>query len=149
MFTKSQKNGRLTAMKHTLTKSIIRLLLTLTLVLTVASCTSVPSEIPEELTAREIVQYAQTAYDDGNTKIAEKYYRALLERYGSEMEYYIEAKFEIAHLYIKKKQYDKAEPLLREILDIYANSMPGQYPSSFKKLAELDYAKIPVREESK
>ena len=65
------------------------------------------------------------------------------------MNYYIEAKFEIAHLYIKKKQYDQAEPLLREILDIYANSMPGQYPSSFKKLAELDYAKIPVREESK
>lgn len=149
MFTKSQKNGRLTHMKHTFTKNIIRSLAMAALVCTAVSCTSVPSEIPEELTAREIVQYAQTAYDDGNTKIAEKYYRALLERYGSDMNYYIEAKFEIAHLYIKKKQYDQAEPLLREILDIYANSMPGQYPSSFKKLAELDYAKIPVREESK
>ena len=63
-----------------------------------------------------------------------------MERYGSDMNYYIEAKFEIAHLYIKKKQYDQAEPLLREILDIYANSMPGQYPSSFKKLAELETA---------
>lgn len=149
MFTKSEKNGRLTHMKHTFTKNIIRSLAMAALVCTAVSCTSVPSEIPEELTAREIVQYAQTAYDDGNTKIAEKYYRALLERYGSDMNYYIEAKFEIAHLYIKKKQYDQAEPLLREILDIYANSMPGQYPSSFKKLAELDYAKIPVREESK
>ncbi len=111
------------------------------------SCTSVPTEIPEDLTAREIVQYAQTAYDEGNTKIAEKYYQALLDRYGDDMNYYIEAKFEIAHLYIKKKKWDKAEPILKEILTIYENSLPGQYTPSFKKLAELDYAKIPVKEE--
>ena len=107
------------------------------------SCQSVPKDIPEDLSARELVQSGQTALDNGNSKAAEAYYNALLERYGADPACYAEAKFEIAHLYVKKKNYRVAAPLLEEILRLYQNVPVGTLPPAFGRLAEVDYKKIP------
>mgnify|MGYP002870096239 CR=1 FL=1 len=112
------------------------------------SCVLTPKNIPEDLTAKELIQKGQTAFDKGNKKAASAYYTALLERYGDDPAYYIEAKYEIAHIYIKKKQYKTAAPLVEEVLEIYRTVPSGTLPGSFNKLAEVDYAKIPDKYKS-
>ena len=109
----------------------------------ITSCQSVPKDIPTDLTAREIVQKAQNASNNGNNKAAEVYYKTLLERYGMDTSIYIEANFEIAHLCIKQKRYEEATSRLNDILSIYESSAPGELPAQFKKLASIDMAKIP------
>ena len=108
-----------------------------------SGCQSTPSDVPYDLTAREIVQKAQNASNNGNNKAAEVYYRTLIERYGNDTAVYIEGNFEIAHIYVKQKKYAEAAGLLQEILSIYETSQPGQLPAQFKKLANIDLKKIP------
>jgi TolA-binding protein len=113
-------------------------------VFTATSCTSTPKEIPNDMTAREIVQQAQTAYDAGHITLAEQYYQTLLKRYGTDTAVYVEGNYEIAHIYMKQKKYKEAAPLLQEIISIYENSTPGTLPGAYHKLAENDLAKIPA-----
>lgn|SRR5574344_515303 len=108
------------------------------------SCASNKSDVPLDMTAREIVQKAQTAYDSGDTVLAEKYYNVLLARYGNDTSVYIEGRFELAHIYVKQQKYKEAAPMLQDIIDIYNNSIPGQLPGAYKKLAEMDLQKIPA-----
>ncbi|MGN0728418.1 hypothetical protein [Treponema sp.] len=106
------------------------------------SCASSEVEVADGVSSIEIVQFAQTAFDKGNTKKALKYYDILLQRYGMDTAIYIEGKFEIAHIYVKQKKFSKAEPILNEILDIYNSSQPGQFPGAYRKLAQKDLEKI-------
>ena len=39
------------------------------------------------------------------------------------------------------------EPVFTEILDIYRNSRPGLYPAAYKKLSEIELAKIPHKKQ--
>ncbi len=119
------------------------LFLTIFSVIVLAGCTSVPDELPADTTAREIIQKAQNASNTGNDKAAEYYYNILLQRYGMDTAIYIEGTFEIAHLCVKQKRYSEAATKLQEILDIYNDSTPGMYPAQFRKLAQIDLAKIP------
>ncbi len=96
-----------------------------------------------DLTQDEIVQLAQTAYNSGHKQLAEYYYKLLLQRYGTDTESYIVGRFELAHLYLKKKRYDEAVPMLQEIVEIYDTSVPGALPGDYIKLAKLDLAKVP------
>lgn len=105
------------------------------------SCSSRPATVPND--DREIVQLAQNAADSGNYKLAKWYYGQLLEMFGTNPKIYVEANFEIAHLDVKKKNYEEAVPRLNEILYIYANLAPGYIPGQYKKLAEKDLEKIP------
>lgn len=107
------------------------------------SCTSNKVAVTDTMTSREIVQQAQNAYDNGNAKLAEQYYKTLLTRYGNDTSIYVEGRFELAHIYVKQKEYKKALPMLQEIITIYDNSEPGQLPGSYRKLAENDLKKIP------
>lgn len=109
-----------------------------------ASCTSIPDTVPDD--SHQIIQLAQNAIDSGNTKLARFYYEQLLEKHGNEADIYIEANYELAHLDIKKKNYDDALPRLEQILYIYDNVAPGVLPGKFKKLAAIDLAKIPQAE---
>ncbi len=106
------------------------------------ACKSTQIEVPVEATNREIIQMAQTAYDNGKTNQALNYYDILLKRYGMDTATYVEGKYEIAHIYVKQKKYNLAKPILEEILGIYDSVQPGVLPGSFKKLASNDYAKI-------
>lgn len=111
------------------------------------ACTSIPETVPE--TPREIVQLAQDAADAGNTKLAKWYYIQLLERHGSDPAIYIEGNFEIAHLDIKKKDYEAAVPRLNEIIAIYDSVAPGVLPGQYKKLAQKDLEKVPAEKLAK
>lgn len=109
----------------------------------IAGCASAKLDIPYEATDREIIQIAQTEYDAGRVSNALQGYNTLLSRYGNNVATYIEGRYEIAHIYLKQKNYSQAVPIYREILDIYDNAAMGMLPPSFLKLTRADWNKIP------
>ena len=126
-------------MKHS--RFIITTILASTLIF--SSCSSTPKEVPEDLTVQELIQDAQNAYENGKDKEAIYYYNLIIEKYGNDSNAYVIAKYEIAHIYIKKHKYQLAEPILEEIITIYKNTSAGILPGAYYKLALSDYKKIP------
>ena len=109
---------------------------------TAVSCRTV-KDIPEDLTAPQLLQRGQSCLDNADYKSAEVYYLTTIDRYGDDTNTYIEAKYELAHLYIKRKNYDKARSALDEILELYDYAPAGSLPAAYKKLAQIEMAKIP------
>ena len=110
------------------------------------SCRSTREVPSEDANAMEIVQMAQTAYDKGYEDDAVYYYNELIMRFGlSSPATYITGRFEIAHIYLKNKDYEKAAPIYEELIGIYNSALPGQLPGSYQKLVFNDYEKIPAK----
>ena len=116
------------------------------LVFLAAGCQSAPKDIPEDLTAEELINLAQASYDQGNVKAAQAYYETIIIRYGHQMDKLVEAEYEIAHLKVKEKKWQQAIPDLQRILSYYESDVDGTLPPAFRKLVEIDMAKIPERE---
>lgn len=108
------------------------------------SCNSVPDEIPEDLDARQLIQLGQDNYDAGKYAASEMYFNAVLERYGSDAKHYIEATYELGHLYMKQKRYENAIANFNEILEIYEN-VPAGIPGAYKRLSQIGLEKIPQK----
>ncbi|MCR5698063.1 MAG: hypothetical protein K6G52_00320 [Treponemataceae bacterium] len=103
-------------------------------------CASLSKDINQDLTAEELKLKAYEYSSNGNYMAAERYYQEALKRFGTNIEVSISCKYEIAHMNIKQKKYDKAEALLTEVLAYYsANPM---LPAQYKKLSENDLQKI-------
>ena len=128
-------------------KKINSLICTLVLIAAAFSFTACQSvkDIPEDLTAPQILQRGQSYADNADYKNAEACYLATIDRYGDDTNTYIEAKYELAHLYIKTRNYEKARSSLEEILEIYSYAHAGSLPAAYKKLAQLDMEKLPNR----
>ncbi len=107
------------------------------------SCTSTPKEIPQDMIAQELIQKGQDYFEKGNYKESLRYYNAVIERYSNNVNLYIEASYEIGHLFMKQKKYEQAVPILEEIRDLYPKTEPGVLPPSFEKLAKIELAKVP------
>ncbi len=107
------------------------------------SCNST-KEIPDDLTAPQLLQRGQAALDSADYKTSEKYFLKTIDEYGSDTSTYIEAKYELAHLYIKTRNYKKAYYALDEILELYDYAMTGELPPAYKKLANIEMGKIPA-----
>lgn len=110
--------------------------------LALAACTT-NTVISDDASAKELIQRGQEAYEKSRNKEALAYFTAVVDRYGSDPALYIEARYEIAHLYMKRKNYEAAAPVLQEIIKLYANYPIGTFPASYQKLAQLELAKIP------
>ena len=106
-------------------------------------CQTVPKEIPEDLDARQLIQRGQDNYDEHRYKAAEKYFNTVLERFGDDPKHYLEAKYELGHLYLKKKKYSAAYDTFMEIEEIYKN-VPVGLPGAYKILCGIELAKIPA-----
>lgn len=111
-----------------------------------ASCSSVPKEIPEDLTAQELIQKGQNEFENGRYKASLCYYQAVTERFADTPDVYLEASYEIGHLYMKQKKYKQAEAVFTEILSIYENAQPGSLPGSYSKLSQLEMDKIRAKQ---
>lgn len=118
----------------------------LALIFFATGCQSAPKVIPQNLSAEELINLAQSSYDSGNVKAAQAYYEAVIIRYGDQMDKLVEAEYEIAHLKIKQEKWQQAIPDLQRILSYYETDTTGVLPTAFKKLAELDMAKVPEDE---
>lgn len=106
------------------------------------SCKSQEIEVAPEATSLEIIQLAQTAFDKRKKDDAIKYYEILLQRYGMNPAIYVEARYEIAHIYVKQKKYKDAEPILLELKEIYDSSAPGALPGAYRKMSMKDLEKV-------
>ncbi len=122
-------------------RNIVFSLLTVFLTGFFFSCVSSTLDVADDATSIEIIQLAQTSLDRGMKKRAISYYELLLRRYGMNTNLYIEARFEIAHIYMKQRRYEEAIPIYDEIIDLYNTSAPGQFPGVFRKLSEKDLEK--------
>ena len=107
-----------------------------------ASCRTV-KDIPEDLTSTQLIQLGQNAYGSAQYKNAETYYRTVIARYGIDSSVYVEARYELGHLYLKQKKYAAAYASFKEILDMYASTTPGVLPGAYNKLAEIGMQRIP------
>ena len=106
------------------------------------SCRTV-KDIPEDLTSTQLIQLGQNAYGSAQYKNAETYYRTVIARYGIDSSVYVEARYELGHLYLKQKKYAAAYASFKEILDMYASTTPGVLPGAYNKLAEIGMQRIP------
>lgn len=109
------------------------------------SCGSV-SEIPSDLSSAQLLQEGQKAYSMGSYDVAEQYYLETVKRFGDDTQTYIEARYELGHLYIKTKDYRKAYANFTEILSIYDVAPVGTLPPAYKKLSDIGLSKIPASE---
>ena len=123
-------------------KKSIFVALVLFVIIFVVSCASIPKDIPLELSAKELNQKAQECTAAENYAGAEVYYKTLIQRFGMDTSVLIPAEFELAHVYIKQKKYDKAKPVLERVLSYYEVDN-GSLPRQYQKLALVDLAKIP------
>lgn len=105
-------------------------------------CQSVPENIPQDLDARQLIQLGQDNYDLHHYAAAKKYFNTVLDRYGDDPKHYIEAKYELGHLFLKQKNYQTAYNNFTEILEIYEN-VPVGLPGSYKILCGIELKKIP------
>lgn len=110
-----------------------------------ASCKS-NKEIPADFTADQLLQMGQDAFAKGQYKTSEKYYNEVINRYGDNIDKYVEARYEIGHVSLKRKKYEKAYWDFQEILDLYAQTEIGTIPPAYKKLAAIGMSKIPEKE---
>ncbi len=106
-----------------------------------SACTSIPKDIPLDITAKELNQKAQECTAVSNYAGAEVYYKTLIQRFGMDISVLIPAEFELAHVYIKQKKYDNAKPLLEKVLSYYEVDSTN-LPREYKKLAQIDLDKI-------
>jgi outer membrane protein assembly factor BamD (BamD/ComL family) len=104
------------------------------------ACAGVPKSIPEDLSARELVQRAQEATDAYHYDAAVAYYKALGERFGTEPLYKTTADHEIAFIAYKQGRYAEAKAEFESILALYAGpdgaSLPPRYAILSKKVLE-------------
>ncbi|MCR4741742.1 MAG: hypothetical protein K5866_02565 [Treponema sp.] len=108
------------------------------------SCAS-NSEIPTYLTSSQLIQKAQSAYDRAAYKEAIKYYQTTINRYGTDLSIYVEATYEIGHIYLRTKKYEKAYPYFAELKDIYSTATFGSLPTAYDKLADIGISQIPEK----
>jgi outer membrane protein assembly factor BamD (BamD/ComL family) len=114
-----------------------------------ASCTHIPKSIPEDLSAREIIQRAQEATDAYHYDAAIVYYKALDERFGSDPLYKTTAKYEIAFIAYKQERYAEAKEGFEALLAMYAGpdgaGLPQRYAVLSKKVLEKIEEKTKIK----
>lgn len=121
-------------------KNFLHLLMISAIAVLFFSC-STTKELSAGLTAPQLLQEGQTALDGGEYKFAEKCFLQAINQYGDNTDIYIESKYELAHLYVKTKDYDKAYVILTELQEIYSHSY--SLPPAYRKLIQIEMDKIP------
>ena len=118
-----------------------KIIILLSVLLGFISCSTV-KEIPSDLSAAQLLQLGQNAFESKNYKAAEKYFITTIQRFGTNTNNYIEAQYELAHLYNTTKQYQKAYNIYNESLQMYDYSF--DLPGAYKKLCQIGLSKIPA-----
>jgi outer membrane protein assembly factor BamD (BamD/ComL family) len=104
------------------------------------ACAGAPKTIPEDLSARELVQRAQEATDAYNYEAAVAYYKALGERFGSDPASKATSDYEIAFIAYKQGHYAEAKEGFDALLAKYAGpdgqTLPPRYAVLSRKVLE-------------
>ncbi len=106
------------------------------------SCASSPAPVPQDASAQKIIQLAQERYDAYDLNGASYYYQVLLERYGSDPNYMLNAKYEMAFIEYKRGHKDKAVAAFREIVARYDEPDASSLSPTWKLLSEKMIAEL-------
>jgi outer membrane protein assembly factor BamD (BamD/ComL family) len=102
------------------------------------ACASGPVEIPENLSAAELVQRGQEAADRTRYALSLQYYQAILERFPEDINTagdICAAEYEIAFIHYKQKLYQEAKTEFTSLLARYDSPDEELLPAKFKILS--------------
>jgi len=129
-------------MKISREQSVIIFSLTIIFLL-ITGCRGVPKEIPENLYPEEYFKNAQSAVVDwGNYNAALFYYEEFIKNFPDMKGKIIEAEYEIAFIYYRKKNFPEAEKRFETILDKYTTPESAYYNEWPRVLTEKILNKI-------
>jgi len=120
-------------MNKFLTALIAALLLT--------SC-AMTANIPDSMSAAEIIQRGQEAMDNNNYKIAYQYYQALYDRNRTNTDLVITAEYHIAFIHYKQGKLEQAKEELNAVLAYYDSPDQELLPQHFKRLSQIVLERI-------
>ncbi len=106
------------------------------------SCASSPAPVPQDASAQKIIQLAQERYDTYDLNGASYYYQVLLDRYGSDPNYMLNAKYEMAFIEYKKGHKDQAVAAFKEIVARYDAPDAAALSQTWKVLSEKMIAEL-------
>jgi outer membrane protein assembly factor BamD (BamD/ComL family) len=106
------------------------------------ACASGPVEIPDDLSAEELIQRGQEASDRNRYGVSLQYYEAILTRFPLDIDNICAAEYEIAFIHYKEKKYDEAKAKFTSLLARYDTPDEEILPPQFKILATKILAKI-------
>ncbi len=109
------------------------------------SCASSPPPVPQDASAQKIIQLAQERYDAYDLNGANYYYQILLDRFGSDPNYMLNAKYEMAFIQYKKGQKDKALAAFKEIVARYDQPDAASLSLTWKVLSEKLIAELTAK----
>jgi len=118
-------------------------------VILAASCASGPVEIPEDITAAEMVQRAQEASDRNKYNISLQYYETVIERFPYDIDNVMAAEYEIAFIHYKQKKYDISKTEFNDLLERYNTPDEELFPPQFKILSQKILDRIAEIENSR
>jgi outer membrane protein assembly factor BamD (BamD/ComL family) len=101
------------------------------------ACYSGPAEIPEDISAAELIQRAQEASDRNRYNQSLQYYQAIVDRFPLDIDNICAAEYEIAFIHYKQKQYDLAREELTALLSRYDSPDGELLPPQYKKLSVM------------
>ncbi|MDP3176434.1 MAG: hypothetical protein Q8M76_00935 [Spirochaetaceae bacterium] len=104
--------------------------------LVLASCASTPKEVPQDVSAEELIQRAQEASDAYDYSTAVAFYQALAERFGADPALKATADYEIAFIAYKKGRMAEARAGLEELLARYESPEGTTLPPHYRILAQ-------------
>ncbi|MCL2705485.1 MAG: tetratricopeptide repeat protein [Spirochaetaceae bacterium] len=111
--------------------------------LIITGCRGVPKEIPANLQPEEYFKNAQSAVVDwGNYNAALFYYEEFIKNFPDMRGKIIEAEYEIAFIYYRKKNYEEAEKRFEAILEKYTTPESSYYNEWPRVLSEKILKKI-------
>ena len=94
-----------------------------------AGCRGGPPIIPDDLSVLQFFQRAQEEFDYDEWDNALIYYNTFIERHPDDLQHVISARYEIAFILYKQKNYGEAAKEFQEILDFYdTNNLPLSFP---------------------
>ncbi len=110
--------------------------------LALASCKTAPVVIPPDLDAPTLILKAQEASDGGNYSLSLRYYKALIDNWGSDPSNLATGKYEIAFIAYKQGDKAKAKELFTELLALYDAPGGSAFPDRYKVLAQKLLAEL-------
>ncbi|MDR0638937.1 MAG: tetratricopeptide repeat protein [Spirochaetaceae bacterium] len=106
------------------------------------SCYTGPVKLSDDVTAAELIQQGQAAYEWNRHKQAVQYYEAILERFPDDIDRVCEAEYEIARIHYKQKKYGQAREEMSALRARYDTEDADILPSKFRILSEIVLAQI-------
>jgi outer membrane protein assembly factor BamD (BamD/ComL family) len=107
-----------------------------------ASCYTGPVKLSDDVTAAELIQQGQAAYEWNRYEQAAQYYAAILERFPDDIDRVCEAQYEIARIHYKQKKYGQAWEEMSALRARYDTAEAEFLPSKFKILSDIVLAQI-------